>query len=477
MNQLIITFLFSFLPTESLPRMLESPDPEIRAAAAAEIGDRWPETKNLLPALAKTLNDHDSRVREAAANALASIRYDAKTAVADLFRAALHATDARTRAACLGAATGIVRWVPQNGGMWSRPRHIPVQPPLLKAARCALNDKASVVRLQAIELLDVMAEKCPEAVAALSEALRDPDSSVRQRAAKALLEAGPAGRTTIAALRRVLSDPCITVRAQAALALWQMREPAKALVPALIDLLQPRARKDRGRTRIDWAVAEITDAAIYVLGFEDADGAEQERLVNDALSSLQDMGAPVERFEPTLKALLQDDSPSVRLGAAGVLLRANCDRDAAIRTLICLVRDGPGDMRLKASSCLMSLRADAASFVPVFVSMLRDEDESNRWSQTFTSLQCLASIGERATAALPRLDELIRHGSPIIRVEAAKTRWAIDPKPEPVVPALASGIADPLTRLTALQVLEEIGPAAKAALPALKRVVTTPRAI
>lgn len=97
----------------------------------------------------------------------------------------------------------------------------------------ALNDPAWLVRMTAVQQLEVLAERVP--LTSLLRALRDEHENIRAAAARVL--GTLASRAPVEPLIDALHDPAWTVRAAAALALGKLkgRTPVEPLVAALLD--------------------------------------------------------------------------------------------------------------------------------------------------------------------------------------------------------------------------------------------------
>src|SRR5262249_33121729 len=130
----------------------------------------------------------------------------------------------------------------------------------------------------------------------------------------------------------------------------------------------------------------------------------------------------------------------------------------------------PG-VRSQAGAALADLGPQAKEAVPELVALLRDPDQGLR----FQAAQVLGRIGpEGARAALPRLLEVLKGDDQSARFQAYGLLRSF-PVAElvPAVPALVELLTGPDqgARDQALQILNTLGPLAKTAAPALRRVL------
>jgi HEAT repeat protein len=163
---------------------------------------------------------------------------------------------------------------------------------------------------------------------------------------------------------------------------------------------------------------------------------------------------------PTLRAALTSDRAVRRLTAAEVLFRSERDKDAL--GTITAALGNPASSR-RAAEALTRSGADA---VPALVAVLKSGNSDARRIATET----LVEIGPVAKAASTDLRQLLTDPDEVIRCTAALALWRV---------AADAGGVPTLVELVdkggasagyAATVLGRIGPAAKAAVPALSRV-------
>jgi len=242
------------------------------------------------------------------------------------------------------------------------------------------------------------------AVPRLTEALKDTNAFLRCEAAEDLGQVGPPARDALAALRLALDDPDAHVRVYAALALGRIDKDDKLALPALLAGLKEKAGPVRRA-----AVAALAELA-------PRDGAAVPEL---------------------LRALTDDPDKVVRAGAAFALGRVAAWGNQA------------GDPPAGVLAALLNAVED-------------DKDELPRlWS-----IWSLRRFGLVAKPAIPALKAGAQR-EPEERELALDTLARLGPVG---VPALCEVLkqAKLKSRLEIMKYLEEMGPAAKEAVPILR---------
>jgi HEAT repeat protein len=234
-----------------------------------------------------------------------------------------------------------------------------------------------------------------------------------------------------------LEDVDAAARVRAASSLSSLGKHARSAVPALI-----RALKDSN--------AAVRRAAAEALG---RIGRPEAR----------------EAIAPLVETL-QDSDAKVREEAAGALgfLRAH----QAVPALVALFKDPSRAIRSKAAFALNLIGADAEKAVPELCKLLKDDDAHTRWC----AAEALRSIGHADAA--PALQEALQDAATSVRLASARALWRVARKPEAVPVLMAElGYGGDLAGLDlararivrdqAIYGLADIGPPARAAVPAL----------
>lgn len=272
------------------------------------------------------------------------------------------------------------------------------------------------------------------AVPALIGVLTGTNREMRVCAADALAQFGPAARAAIPALVHAIEHPEpshvaeILVR-HSARALGRIGPEAKAAAPALTRLLD-----DGG---ID--ESEIIRAL-------DRIGAPPTRKLLDTLLNTGESYAATE---------LATLGPTAREAIPG-LRKALADRRPQVR--------------FSAAAALASIEPAAAEAIPVLIESLNHLDDQQLDLPNVPAV--LGRLGPKADAAIPKLAELLRNGSSDPEVFYALAQ--IDLEGKQSVPAFISALSSRKIDVvdTAANSLGLLGRRAKAAVPALARVLT-----
>ena len=403
----------------ALTEILKDSDPHIRVVAAATLWQINEQAAPLLPTLLDGAKSDNTEVRALALHTLCVIGPEeigpATKEVMPSIVEGLEAKDAEVRSKGVSALGKIA---PEQT---SAPRLI-----------AALKDEAPVVRSNAAYFLGRIGAK--EAVPALIAALKDETADVRHSAAFSLsMMPGKSGQAAVQPLVVALKDKATNVRAAAAMAL--RRTAAKeAIAPLLVAL------KDKE--------AYVRQSAVFGLG-----GIGSEELV------------------PPLAAALRRERDDVRLRIVWTLGEMGPAAKGAVPALVEALKDEKS--RIHVVRALGDIGPEAKSAVPALTIALKDKDPEVRvyaafslWRidpQTGVTLPFLRQALEDGNASAAKADVTRRH-----RAAAAYALCRIDPKTG--IPALCKIIenkTDP-ERASVIGLAAALGPAAKAAVPALQ---------
>jgi HEAT repeat protein len=143
-------------------------------------------------------------------------------------------------------------------------------------------------------------------------------------------------------------------------------------------------------------------------------------------------------------------------------------------------------LRIRAVEALFRLGSAAEAAIPALVQVLRDEEPAR-----IKAAEVLGHLGPAAKAAVPALRELLKAVDPEARIQAALALWRIERRTEDTIPVLVDALHNPTaSRLgstssspsrfgtstrpiviplcqQAADALGQMGPAARAAVPAL----------
>jgi HEAT repeat protein len=183
--------------------------------------------------------------------------------------------------------------------------------------------------------------------------------------------------------------------------------------------------------------------------------------------------------KPRLVKLLKEESPSVRSAAAFGLheLRlSGADIKDAIPALIEALSDQSGDVRYSSAQTLGLIGPEAESAVPALIPLLTDSHFGP--GVRVLAFEALGMIGPKAKAAMPALRNLLTTNANDLYwgEKTAVAIWRIDGDVTNTLPVLIQGLSqpDPQERGEAIDVMAEMGPQAKAAVPVLLNELSQP---
>jgi HEAT repeat protein len=290
-------------------------------------------------------------------------------------------------------------------------------------------------------------------VPALVKALEDEKWWVRAIAAECLGRVGPEAGAAVPALLKLFNDKRSQVRCDAADAVGRIRGGAEpvAAIAALRELL---LREDHTGLHIASALTELGEPGVAALAHALESGKPGARKY--AVIALQEVGPVAKAAVPALiKALQEGEDAHIRSPAAYSLGRIGPAAKAAVPALTKALRDTDGHVRINAADALRRIDNSSAG-VPALIEVCKDPSPSNRC----TAAMVLADFGPAAKDAVPALLELFKDSDPYIPSYAAFALWQIA-RHERAIPALIEHGAS--------EFLGQIGPEAKAAVPALTK--------
>jgi HEAT repeat protein len=402
----------------ALIRALEDKDWTIRLEGAQVLGQMGPTGKAAVPALQQALHDERMSVRLHAAEALTAIdpaSKEAGTALLDL----LKGKEAKIRkgaAAALGNAG-------DDGAT--------VVPHLSEALR----DPDGTVRWAAADALNRFGPEAARAAPALIAAVDDPELTVRSAAIDALASIGLKAKAALPILNRLTQDNGSPLRGSSAAALYHIdRRQAQAAIPVFIDELK------QSDTRLRWH-------ALYYL----------RKMIRDAKEAI-----PV----PSLIDALGDRDFGVRGMAAWVLGEIGPRAEPAVPALVKALTVNDVWMRTASAPALVKILGTKATMaIPALIDGVENEDDVDDREEI---LQAIQTMGRTAKAALPTLVWLAKQ-EPRLRGVAAETAWRVSLEVETPLKMLLQELQEPSAarRVDVARILGNIGPDARAAVPAL----------
>jgi len=462
----------SFVPT--VAKHLEHGDPQVRQAALTMLHKLGPRAKDAAPAVARLIADPDGNLRGMSSNLLLTFGSDAIPAL----KMQLKQPSAEVR---LGATQTLGRF----GNHKKDVAHALV--PLLK-------DKDLRVKLAVLGILSQM--RSPELAGPVGEALRDSDPQVRRASAQYLQQAPKEARPALPALVHALRDSDAQVRSQAGNILRTFGPEA---IPAL--------SASKNNDPIEAQLLTVSIMASFGKAGKDAIPFLTDRARSDNVplrtAALDGLAKILPESLPSLKTLLADKNPALRVATISALAKAGPGAKESVDILVPTLTDSDESVRKAAISAVTRIGPAA---IPALTGLTENKNAEVR----VAALNVLTQLGPADKATLSSLRKLMKDPQPEVR--AAAIRWlvrSIPPGPEakefmePLAPVLsdkdwhtrrsaslalgkAGAIAvdalialvensdNPTARAEAILALGTIGPGAKGAIKPLIEVLRDP---
>jgi HEAT repeat protein len=248
----------------------------------------------------------------------------------------------------------------------------------------------------------------------------------------------------------------------------------RGIGPKAIPFLFEKVRRDNSRFQ-RWSRAirlKLSPATAKDASRPPGDARQKARIVA-ALRLLEARGLP------SIISALDDPDDNVRLLAIAALSSIGPQGSAAVPGLIQRVTDPSPEVRAAAILALRYMGPDKARAVPVLIQSLQDRTLARPDGDTLTPIQDLAAqvlgkIGPPARPALPCLSALLTETNASTRHQAILALWRIDHDTNLVELAVReTAVAhEDSTRKRFLEVLGEMGPAARPAVPVILSLIT-----
>jgi HEAT repeat protein len=178
------------------------------------------------------------------------------------------------------------------------------------------------------------------------------------------------------------------------------------------------------------------------------------------------LAAVVAAPEAATARLLIDPDAGVRLATIDSLAKIAPAARAAVPKLTELLHDTTEEYHIRAARALWRIDQQPALVVPVLAKALRCQDSLHRQR----AMDVLCEMRSEAEGAFAELCATSRDGDHFARLYALRTLGTFGRRS---LPALTAGLSDPVAvvRGWAIEALEEIGPDAAPAVPALARIL------
>ena len=235
------------------------------------------------------------------------------------------------------------------------------------------------------------------------------------------------------------------------------------MLPSLIKLVAARGFEASYAARI--FKPHATDVSRQLVQELEGKTIEEQADLVSTLAYLQpdSMSAVIAAFD--------NPSPSIRIGAAAVAAAIGRKAPIAVPGLLRLTHDQDAAIRMNAIEALVRVddrREHLAKWLPAVAAAVREMNSPEQRR----AAAILRTLGRDAKEAAPALLTAMAESSGPLRVEMAVALARIDHRQGPqALPVLLEALNDPALPASAMVVMAigELGPPAKAALPALHR--------
>jgi len=188
----------------------------------------------------------------------------------------------------------------------------------------------------------------------------------------------------------------------------------------------------------------------------------------NAVECLGRMGPAAKAALPTLTEMVRGEDEKLATKAARAVWQI-AGPQAALPLFLDYLQDPDPQIRIRIVETLQSIGPPACGAVPALIKLLDDSDDP---SLRLKVAQTLGRIDRGSvTEVTATLAQLVRHTDPhILSLPAAQALWNITGDADLVLPIAILWVKEPGcgTRKQAAQLLINMGPAAKPAIPALK---------
>ncbi len=240
-------------------------------------------------------------------------------------------------------------------------------------------------------------------------------------------------------------------------------------VGALIELLDHETARVRAGAARALGSGYGAKAAPAVAALSRCVAETDSEVKEYAIVALGDVGPSAEAAVPALRNVLSDEDLDVRLKTAKALWQISRQPDDVIPVFTKILENGGDSERCDAAERLKEMGPCAAPALPALVNAVKND--SYEFARC-NAAEALGKIGPEAAPAIPALATALEEDeSHYVPARAAEALGKIgDPKAVPILIA-ALEREDDYVRMHAVWALETFGPKAKAAIPALVRVL------
>jgi HEAT repeat protein len=430
--------------------LLQGQDRIARRRAAKSLTEAdWVDPEGrLATVLTQSLRDRDRQVREAVIKTLRHLGKQARPALPALLRRALHDPAPGVRQEAAFALAVIAPKARATANALAR----------------LLDHENSEVRRMVLEAMQQVGRRAAASVPRIIQLFVDSDKKVRKKAIWVLHDIG---REAVPALIDCLRDKRVIIRRRALEALGHFKRGTRPAVPALTAALEDSDRDVRCRAAFALGLGRARSAVPDLIRLL-RDSAP--RLRASAAHALGNIGKAREAV-PLLRELLTDPDEDVRWSTAYALEKAGLDSDESLALFSGLISDPSDRVQSLALGVLKEFGPKAAPAVPALIGLLQ-----GRKDVPGEAMRLLAAIGPTAQAAVPGLRLLLHSEDEYTVINAAEALWKINGEADEAMPILVNLLRSrgPGTGAAVSGVFYTMGPAARAAVPALLEALREP---
>jgi HEAT repeat protein len=310
------------------------------------------------------------------------------------------------------------------------------------------------------------------------------DRELRIVAARALCKMGAAAGPAVPAMAELLTEKDGRQRYQIEVALGNLGPDARKAVPALIERLEDVEKDGRSPHPVLETLGKIgPKAKAAVPALIELLKTAKEFYINDAMDTLGRIGPGAEEAVPVIVLHLKDKSEYSRIAAARALGGIGPDAKAAVPALKKLLEDDKRPVQVWAAFALARITGEAKPQVAFMIEMWKeDKDDEGPFSSQarFDIAQALERLGPEVRPARDLLLEALPNISALGTLShVAATLGNLGDDANVIVPKMLTLVErklEPGSRLrwnqeAAIEVLGALGPKAKAAAPALRKLL------
>ena len=360
----------------ALLHLLKHPKRDVRLMAVRALASLEEDARDAVPALHKLLEDEELVVRVAAARALWKIDRQVEKVIPLLVSCLDQDQTARDAILHLEDMGTIAK-------------------PAVDALTRRLDDPNRTMRVAAGKTLFKIGGPVDRVVPVMIREIQNRRSTSRTDAANILAEIGPAASDALPALRAVLQEDDLTVRLSVVPAIAKISQRMDDVLPVIVEGLKSPIASHRveaanacgtigsiAHVAVPTLIEHLADSDILVVSPQFL-GVSFPQPLNESVrqslvSALGTIGPRAGSATVSLRSLLADADPSVRVRAAWALCKIEQKPDSGVRILIQSLRDGERSVRENAAWSLNDLGPSVADAIPALKEALHDPSWSVR---------------------------------------------------------------------------------------------------